>query len=147
MVNWYIPSILKHSHGKILFLWSLCLWLHLCILESIFQIPQDNLIWKTYKGILWLIVSIEPNLSYDQNNLFWLRTKSQNLCVLITDSDISPLPSELLLSIVIQEHEVNFAVKRPKLQNSTDSILGINLLTWSEAGINNWANFLLSCTA
>lgn len=42
---------------------------------------------------------------------------------------------------------MNFAVKKPKLQNSTDSVLGINLLTWSETGINNWANFSLSCTA
>lgn len=63
------------------------------------------------------------------------------------DSDISLLLFELPLNIMIQEQSMNFAVKRPKSQNSTDSVLDINLLTWSETGLNNWANFLLSYTA
>lgn len=79
----------------------------------------------------------------------WLgyRAGTKTYCVLITASDISPLLSELPLNIIIQEQNVNFAVNRPKLQNSTDSILDINLLTSPETGINNWANIFLSYTA
>lgn len=98
-------------------------------------------IWRQRYG--WSVF-IQPIFSHDQNDPIRLKVGAKPHCILITAPDISLLLFELSLNIIIKEQNVGFAVKRPKLQNSTDSILGINLLTLSETGINNWANFLLS---
>ena len=118
-----------------------CSWIHLSDAAEYWDMKE-----------IWRHIIVGPSL-YSQilitTTMTQLRQRAapEPHCVLITASDIPSLLFELPLNIIIQEQNVNFAVKRPKLQNSTDSILGINLLTWSETGINNWANFLLSCTA